>query len=111
MATMHFDKLVRDRIPEILQKSGVVVEARVLTTEEYAKALRTKLIEEASELDRALTTKDMQEEMADVLEVIEAIAAFSGFSLDDIRAVQKTKRDERGGFSKRIFLIAKHDSK
>ncbi len=108
---MHFDKLVRDRIPEILQKQGVVVEARVLTTEEYAKVLRTKLIEEASELDRALTTKDMQEEIADVLEVIEAIAAFSGLSLEDIRAIQKSKREERGGFSKRIFLVATHDTK
>ena len=110
MSLIHFNKLVRDRIPEILHAKGMIAETRVLTTEEYARMLRVKLVEEAGELDRALTSDDLQGEIVDVLEVVDAIAALSGFSRAALLTAQEKKRAERGGFSKRIFLIRTKDA-
>lgn len=109
MATMRFDKLVRDRIPEVLDSKGVDSETRILSSEEYLKALKLKLVEEAGELDRALTSEDLKGEIADVMEVLDAIAAAYGFSKGELLAAQDRKRAERGGFAQRIFLMSTTD--
>lgn len=110
MATLHFNKLVRDRVPEIIKARGTHPETRELSGEEYLRAQKSKLIEESSELDRALTSDDLKGEIADVLEVTDALAAAYGFSKEELLAAQEKKRVERGGFSKKIFLISTTDA-
>lgn len=92
-------KLVRDKIPEIIEADGKTPITRVLSEEEYLSELDKKLNEEVAEYqsDKSL------EEMADVLEVLFAICEGRGYSIDDLMAVKKKKQDERGGFIKRIF--------
>ena len=99
---MVYNKLVRDKIPAIIQSQGKKANIRILNDEEYRRALETKLDEEVSEYhkDRKL------EELADILEVIYALAESSGHSMEELLEACEKKRQERGGFRDRAFLIS-----
>ena len=96
-------KLVRDRIPEIIQSQGRHPVTRVLDDASYQAALLSKLTEEAQEASQA-TAADLPDEMADVLEVLRALTATVGMSWAQLLAIADDKRRRRGGFGKRIFL-------
>lgn len=100
MGTITYNKLVRDKIPEIIQADGRKCKIRILSDEEYIQALEQKLNEEVAEYQ---ADKNL-EEMADVLEVLQAICLARGYSLEDLESKRKEKADERGGFSKRVWL-------
>ena len=103
MKTQH-DKLVRDKIPDIIRASGNQCEISTLNDAEYIEALRQKLVEEAQEA--ATTSPDkLVEELADVMEVIDALMAATGIDRDTVIAKQKQKYRERGGFKGRIKLL------
>ena len=103
---MLYYKLVRDKIPEIIERSGKKASTYVLSDEEYAIYLERKLDEEVGEYH---DSKDL-EELADILEVIIALAKNKGYNFADLRKLQKKKALERGTFSKKILLIAVHEN-
>jgi predicted house-cleaning noncanonical NTP pyrophosphatase (MazG superfamily) len=98
-------KLVRDRIPEIIQSEGRRPVTRVLDEVSYRQALLVKLIEEAQEASRA-TADDLPSELADVLEVLRALTVTAGMSWAQLLAVADDKRSRRGGLGRRICLEA-----
>lgn len=100
-----YNKLVRDNIPEIMKAQGLNPETRILDDVEYKKFLRLKLVEEAGETNAAKTHEEIVKELGDVWEVIEAIMQNEGISPQDVQALKQKRREERGGFFKRIFLI------
>lgn len=95
-----YNKLVRDKIPEIIEKDGKSCKTHILSNDEYIVALEVKLNEEVAEYQ---ADKNL-EEMADVLEVLQAICLARGYSLKELEALRAKKSDERGGFAKKIFL-------
>ena len=99
---MKKGKVVRDRIPEIIEQSGKTPEICLLDREDAVKGLEEKLSEELREYlaDHSL------EEMADLLEVMHGILYHRGISWDELEQVRLRKREERGGFEKGIFLAA-----
>ena len=99
---ISYSKLVRDRIPEIIQADGHRAVTRVLDEESYRAALLEKLIEEAHEARQA-PAEQLAGELADVLEVIQAIADVHGLSWTTLETATR-KRTERGAFDNRIFL-------
>lgn len=100
MSEIIHNKLVRNRIPEIVSNAGKHAVMRILSEEEYLAALDRKLDEECAEYhaDKSL------EELADVLEVLYAIAAAQGHSVEELEQVRAAKLEKCGGFSDRIFL-------
>lgn len=100
-----YNKLVRDKIPEIITAAGGAPEMRILDDAEYKKFLRLKLVEEAGETNAAKTRDDVVKELGDVLEVMEAVMKNEGISREEVEALKAKRRDERGGFEKRIYLI------
>lgn len=98
-----YNKLVRDRIPEIIESNGEEPITRILDDEEYRSELIKKLNEEYDEVVNA-SGEDIIEELADMLEVMESIAGLQYKTLDDIILVKEKKKNKRGGFSKKIFL-------
>ncbi|WP_195946459.1 nucleoside triphosphate pyrophosphohydrolase [Paraclostridium bifermentans] len=95
-----YDKLVRDRIPEIIESSGNKCEIEVVSDEVALEYLYKKLNEEVSEL---LEDKNL-DEIADVMEVLFAIGSKYGYSEEDILARRNEKKDVRGGFEDNLIL-------
>lgn len=102
---MRYDKLVRDKIPEIIAKNGGTPKGRFLSDDkEYWEKLKEKLQEELKEFREAKTPDQQAEEFADILEVLDAMFDFLGFSKEYIEDIKKKKAKERGQFKKRILL-------
>lgn len=98
--TITYNKLVRDRIPEIIHLSGKTCSIEILSDEEYLKLVDAKLDEELAEYH-----KDQNiEELADLLEVIHAAAFARGYTLEELEQVCAEKATKRGCFEKRIML-------
>ena len=95
-----YDKLVRDRIPEIISNEGKKAVTHIAAQDEYEKRLREKLKEEATEA----YTSGKEEELADVLEVVYAMCDLKGIPFSKIEEIRKKKATARGSFSKRIVL-------
>ena len=101
----EYDKLVRDRIPMIIEEDGKLCETEIVSDEMVLEYLYEKLIEETNEL---LESKNL-EEMADVIEVIFAIAKKSGFDENILLMERKWKRERNGGFDNNIILKKVYD--
>ncbi len=95
-----YNKLVRDKIPEIIEKSGKTCTVETLTDEKYIAMLNAKLTEE---LDEYQESKSL-EELADLLEVMGAVVKARGYTWEELTKVRKKKLEERGGFEKKILL-------
>ena len=94
----HYNKLVRDKIPEILDQKGVAYEKTIASPAEYQEELIKKLTEEAAEFAEAASA----EELADVIEVVEALKKLPAYAT--VEAVRQKKVTERGAFNDRIIL-------
>lgn len=97
---MSFNKLVRDKIPEIIRNEGRECKYRILSDEDYYRELKIKLNEEVKEFQDS----EEVEELADILEVIYSLAKAKKYSEEELNAIRKNKADKRGAFDKKIFL-------
>lgn len=95
-----YNKLVRDKIPEIIQASGKTCETEILSDEEYLQMLEKKLDEELAEYHQEQNI----EELADLLEVLYAATKARGYSIEELEHVRVEKQKARGGFNKKILL-------
>ena len=100
MEVITYNKLVRDRIPEIIEKDGKTCETEVLSDDDYLVMLDAKLDEELTEYHQ---DKNI-EELADLMEVIYAFAEARGYSIEQLESVRKEKAEKRGSFKDKIFL-------
>lgn len=104
MVEQIYDKLVRDRIPEIIVKNGEKPIYRILSDNEYWEYLLKKDSEELEEVKTASNLLELKKELADKLELIKSMAEYSGFSLQDIIEEADKKVLKNGAFKKRILL-------
>lgn len=95
-----YNKLVRDKIPQIIKKSHKNFDAHCAMKEEILPLLESKLNEEVAEYIEA---KNL-EELADIMEVLFSLAGALGYSEEDLISKRNEKKDDRGGFEKGIVL-------
>lgn len=95
-----YNKLVRDKIPEIIEKNGKKSHCHIADEKEYLETLKAKINEEVEEFYETPCI----EEMADILEVLRALGDHYGFSEDEIEKARLEKNRKRGAFKKRIIL-------
>lgn len=100
MGKRVYNKLVRDKIPEIIRADGKQLKSHVLDDAEHLEALIKKLEEEVAELAEARNV----EELADVHEVLIALAEALKIVPEELEKVRRDKADKRGGFQQRVFL-------
>lgn len=104
-----YNKLVRDRIPEIIEQSGKKCTTEILDDKEYVIALKKKLREELAEYEEAETNETAIEELADMLEIIHSLVRVHGTDMNQLEAVRKEKALKRGAFREKVFLIEVED--
>ena len=102
---IKYNKLIRDKIPEIIEADGKDYEVKKLEDDEYLKSLNTKLQEELDEYQESGEI----EELADLLEIIYAILDHKDISREELERIRKEKKQERGGFSRKLLLIGVED--
>ena len=100
MPVKTYYKLVRDRIPEMIEGDGKACVCETLSDEEYIRLLDQKLNEEQAEYQESKSL----EELADLLEVMQAVVRARGWTLDELEQMRADKAAERGGFAKKILL-------
>ena len=100
MPTKIYHKLVRDRIPEIIEADGKTCVCETLSNGDYLSLLDQKLNEELAEYQESKSL----EELADLLEVIQAVVKARGWTVEDLERVRAEKAAKRGGFEKKILL-------
>lgn len=99
-----YNKLVRDKIPNIIENDNEVPIIRILTDEEYKIELYKKLEEECHEVITSTSNEETIKELADVLEVIKSISELNGEKLDTVINKANIKREKKGGFEQKIYL-------
>lgn len=95
-----YNKLVRDKIPQVIEAAGKKFDIKIADKEQHYKLLEDKLKEEVNEF---LTDKNL-EELADVMEVLIGLSNVMGYSEEDLFKKREEKKNERGGFDKGIIL-------
>ena len=104
MPRIVYNKLIRDRIPEIIAGSGKAYEIETMPADEFECSLLEKLVEEAREVQQA-DREHIKTELADLSEVLDTLLALQGISRQGLRAEKRRRRKERGGFEKRLKLL------
>ncbi len=99
-----YNKLVRDKIPEIIKGNNGEPFTRILDDNEYKQELEKKLLEEYNEVLNTKTKEERIEELADMLEIISSLSKLENKTLEDIIKVAEIKKVKRGGFEDKIFL-------
>lgn len=95
-----YNKLVRDRIPEIIESDGRKCTTEVLSDDRWLQMLDAKLNEELAEYQESKSL----EELADLLEVMRAVVKAKGWNWEQLEQVRQEKAARRGGFEKKILL-------
>lgn len=100
MKRIRYDKLVRDRIPEIIRAEGKDCTVEVLSDGDYLRFLDAKLNEELAEYQESKSL----EELADLMEVLRAVVIARGWSWEALEQVRREKAEKRGGFERKLLL-------
>lgn len=104
---ISYNKLVRDKIPQLIEESGRKQTSRILSEDEYFDALVDKVIEEIEEF----RVGGAEEELADVYEALDCIVKLKDFEPMHIDYVKLIKREARGSFADKVLLIEVEDDK
>lgn len=96
-----YNKLVRDRIPEIIEADGKRCVTEILDDGKYLEMIDAKLDEELVEYYKDQSV----EELADLVEVVYAAAKARGYTIEQLEEVRVKKAEKRGGFDRKILLV------
>lgn len=101
MKTIEYNKLIRDKIPEIIEKAGKQAIVEKVNGDELFKLLNIKLEEELNEYKESGSV----EELADLVEVIYGILNHKGVSIEEFEKIRQEKNEKRGTFKEGLVLI------
>lgn len=104
---IKYNKLVRDKIPQLIEESGRKQTSRILNDKEYFDALVDKVVEEIEEF----RTSKIEEEIADVYEALDCLVKFKGYEPMHIDYIRLIKREARGSFLEKVLLEEVDDKK
>lgn len=100
MKTIHYNKLVRDKIPNIIEASSKKAIWSIASDDVYYQKLKDKLVEELDEFLKS----DAIEELADLVEVVEAILATKSVTISQFNDIRAKKNQQKGAFTKKFIL-------
>ncbi|TQR21422.1 nucleoside triphosphate pyrophosphohydrolase [Psychrobacillus vulpis] len=105
-----YNKLVRDLIPQVIEKSGSHFSSRILDKSEHLTEIKKKLFEEVQEFTETTNRHDALEELADILELLHAALPVHKATFEELEKIRIAKKEKRGGFEEGIYLIEDEDN-
>ncbi|WKY48841.1 nucleoside triphosphate pyrophosphohydrolase [Eubacteriaceae bacterium ES3] len=102
---VEYNKLVRDKIPQIIKESGRTCEYKVLGDSEIKDALKEKLIEKA----QIFSNKPSEDELSDIYELLHAIVETYDYEPLHIDYLKLQNKENKGTYSNRVYLISVDD--
>ncbi len=105
MVIKKYNKLIRDRILEIIKRTGGRPYWRILNKKEYFEEVKKKVVEEAKELTKVKNKKEIINEVVDIQELLDVLISEMGLTKSQIKKQKKIKNKKRGGFKRKLFLI------
>ena len=109
MGRIYYNKLIRDKIPQVIEQAGSECETYTLDQKQFEEALLKKVEEEASALPECTSREETISELADVLDVIDEIKRLKEITDDELHAAQQKNFVKKGGFDKQLFLVWSSD--
>lgn len=109
MKRIHYNKLIRDKIPERIKMAGAEGKYKKLNRSEFVKELIKKVEEEATGMQKAKSRHELIDEIADVVDVLDEIQRIHHISPSDLREAQQRNYKKKGGFKKRLYLYWSSD--
>lgn len=111
MARIFYNKLIRDRIPEIIEGKGELCDVRVLDdAHEFQQELLKKIVEEAGGLVKARSRKDLLDEYADLMVALDTLMHLMEFSEADIKTALEENLNRKGSYKRQLFLHWSEDT-
>ena len=104
MKKVHYNKLIRDNIPEKIKSNNEDCDVRVLGDEEFEQELLKKINEEASALSRARSRDEFLDELADLMVVIDEVKRLQNITSEELGTALQKNLEKKGGFAKKLFL-------
>ena len=104
MRHFRFNKIIRDKLPEIISQGGIDVVYKNIEGKDLLKKLKDKLLEETQEAVSSVGQLQIMEELADILEVIHGICFTMQVDIDTIEELRREKFDKRGGFHNGVYV-------
>ena len=101
-----YNKLIRDRIPEIIKDDNKLCEVRILDNSEFSREVYRKLLEEMTELSNASSRDEIINEMADIHELLDTLRDIHNIHLNEVLTKQISKGLTNGKFERKLFLIS-----
>ncbi len=98
------NKLVRDKIPDIIKSKWDNCEFYIASDKEYLSFLFKKVVEEANEILESKNNEELKKEIADLYEVIDTILKEKNIDISEIKKIQEEKYKSRWWFEKKIIL-------
>lgn len=107
---IFYNKLVRDKIPEIIKKAGGVAKFKKLTSRQFETELLKKVSEESTGLLSAKSKKEFVSELADIFAVTDEIKKLKKITDKEVGTAMKENMERKGGFKKKLFLVWSEDT-
>ncbi|MGB4758646.1 MAG: nucleoside triphosphate pyrophosphohydrolase [Candidatus Saccharimonadales bacterium] len=104
MPKFIFNKLVRDKLPELYESIHQKITVRALSSGEYSAELCTKLVEEARELSAAHSKDAVINELADIYQVAEDLMVHYNIEKAQVDKIKTNKKADKGSFSEGVFV-------
>lgn len=110
MEKIYYNKLCRDKIPQIIQNKGFECEVRITDHDEYKKEIVRKVLEEASGVNNHVDHKHLVEEIADLMITLDAVKKEFGITDEELNAAVEESINEKGAYDARLYLSWSSDT-
>lgn len=110
MQKIYYNKLCRDKVPEIIQGKGFECEVREVDHDEYKREIIRKVFEEASGVSNHSGRSGLLKELADLLITIDAVKKEYALTEDEIQKAVDASIEEKGGYEDRLYLAWSSDT-
>ena len=110
MEKIYYNKLCRDKIPQIIKEKGFECEVRTVDHDEYKREIVRKIYEEASGITNHSGHEHMVAELADLLITMTAFKKEFSITEEEVEAAVAKSLAEKGGYAERLYLAWSSDT-